>query len=75
MARAGQTGMKVKALLLLAAVVATSNVHAAGSVQINGYTFYCQNSCVVYQSPGGLSVGDSRGGWVRIYTPYGPIPY
>ena len=40
--------MKVTALLLLAAVVATSNVHAAGSVQINGYTFYCQNSCVVY---------------------------
>ena len=26
---------------------------AAGSVEVNGYTFYCQNTCVVSQNGGG----------------------
>lgn len=47
---------------------------AAGSVEINGYTFYCQNTCVVSQNGGGLSVSDSLGGWVRIFTPGGRLP-
>ena len=47
---------------------------AAGSVEVNGYTFYCQNTCVVSQNGGGLYVSDSLGGWVRIYTPGGRLP-
>lgn len=47
---------------------------AAGSVIVNGYTFYCQNSCIVTQTSSGLFVSDSEDGWVRMYSPYKNIP-
>jgi hypothetical protein len=52
------------------AIASLSNMNKAlarQSVEVNGNTFVCQNSCVVsFNSNGQLSVRDSKFGWVAM---------
>jgi hypothetical protein len=64
--------------LLLAAALALlttpTTSFASGTVQINGYIFLCQHTCVVSTGPTGLFVSDSQGGWVVMHRKGVAVP-
>ena len=55
-------------IFLTFAMLASIPAFALGTVQIGGYVFQCQNTCVVNVSASGMSVSDSGGGWVTMYA-------
>jgi len=72
LANAASIGARSIATLTL--MLAPMLAAAESSVDIGGYTFYCQNTCVVGQGASGMYVTDSQGGWVRIYSAHGRLP-
>lgn len=58
----------------VAVSLASPNSNATGTVRVNGYSFYCENECVVTQTSSGMVVSDSQNGWVTIWSAVGRMP-